>query len=82
MFGTDWSLSFLSMCSRWHSAGTFNIRSRLFEQVYVICGYNEGFMIACINTLTREPSQLIHADFAHILPICRGHHAKTKPKRI
>ena len=32
--------------------------------------------------LTREPPQLIRADFAHILSIYRGHHAKKKPKRI
>ena len=32
--------------------------------------------------LTREPPQLIHADFVHILSIYRGHHAKKKPKRI
>ena len=34
------------------------------------------------NQLTREGPQLIHADFAHILPICRGYYAKKKPKRI
>ena len=34
------------------------------------------------DSLTREPPQLIRADFAHILSIYRGHHAKKKPKRI
>ena len=35
-----------------------------------------------LTPLTREPPQLIRADFAHILSIYRGHHAKKKPKRI
>ena len=35
-----------------------------------------------MKKLTREPLQLIHADFVHILSIYRGHHAKKKPKRI
>jgi hypothetical protein len=34
------------------------------------------------NLLTREPSQLINADFAYIFPICRGHYAKKNPKRV
>ena len=32
--------------------------------------------------LTREGLQLIHPDFGDILPICRGHYAKKKSKRI
>ena len=32
------------------SDGTFDVRALLFEQVYVVCGYNQGFIIPCIYT--------------------------------
>ena len=65
MFGTDWSLSFLSMCSRWHSDGTFDVRPLLFEQVYVVCGYNEEFMIPCIYTLSTKKDELTYSKIFH-----------------
>ena len=65
MFGTDWALSFLSMCSRWHSDGTFDVRPLLFEQVYVVCGYNEGFMIPCIYTLSTKRDELTYSKIFH-----------------
>ena len=40
-----------------------------------------GVFLARIR-LTRDSPQLIRADFAHILSISRGDHAKKKPKAI
>ena len=70
MFGIDWSLSFLSTCSRWHSDGTFDVRPLLFEQVYLVCGYNEGFMIPCIYVLTTKKDETTYSKiFSHIVTL-------------
>ena len=67
MFGTDWSLSFLSMCSQWHVDDTFDVRSLLFEQVYVVCGHNAEFMILCIYTLSTKKDKLTHSEVLFII---------------
>ena len=53
------------MCSRWHSDGTFDVRPPLFEQIYVVCRYNEGFMIPCIYTLRTKRDELTYSKIFH-----------------
>ncbi|CAF4181719.1 unnamed protein product [Rotaria sordida] len=70
IFATDWSLSFLSACSRWHSDGTFNVTPLRFEQVYVVCGFSEGFMIPCVYALTTRKDQITYSKlFHHIITL-------------
>ncbi|CAF3096591.1 unnamed protein product, partial [Rotaria sp. Silwood2] len=70
IFATDWSLSFLSTCSRWHSDGTFRVTPLLFEQVYVICGFSEGFMIPCVYSLTTRKDETAYTKiFRHIIAL-------------
>ena len=83
MFGTDWSLSFLSMCSRWHSNGIFDVRPLLFEQVYVVCGYNEGFMIPCIYTLSTKRDELTYSKIFHnIIKLGVDRRVTMKPSQL
>ncbi|CAF1402788.1 unnamed protein product [Rotaria sordida] len=70
IFATDWSLSFLSACSRWHSDGTFNVTPLRFEQVYVVCGFSEDFMIPCVYALTTRKDQITYSKlFHHIITL-------------
>jgi hypothetical protein len=70
MFGTQWSIQFLSYCSRWHADGTFKIRPLLFAQIYIIFGYFDGFLIPCLYCLTSKQNQTTYEKiFNHILSI-------------
>ena len=53
------------MCSWWLSDGTFDVRPLLLEQVYVACGYNQGFIIPCIYTLSTKKDQLTYSKIFH-----------------
>ena len=60
MFASDWSLIFLSKCEQWHSDGTFTIRPLIFEQVYILCGFSNGFIIPCVYCLTTKKDEQVY----------------------
>ena len=55
IFASEWSLASLSSCLRWHCDGTFCIRiACLLEQLYILCGFSNGYMIPCVYCSTSE----------------------------
>ena len=74
MFGSQWSLIFLSYCSRCHADGTFLTRPLLFAQIYIIFGYFDGFLVPCIYCLTSRQNQVTYEKlFNHLISIGLTH---------
>jgi hypothetical protein len=70
IFGSQWNITFLSYCTRWHADGTFLTRPLLFAQIYIIFGYLDGFLIPCFYCLTSKQNQLVYEKiYNHILLI-------------
>ncbi|CAF3303956.1 unnamed protein product [Rotaria socialis] len=70
LFGSRWSIKFLSFCSGWHADGTFLTRPLLFAQIYIIFGYFDGFLIPCIYCLTSRQDQVTYEKILnHIISI-------------
>ncbi|CAF1431473.1 unnamed protein product [Rotaria magnacalcarata] len=70
MFGSQWSITFLSYCPRWHADGTFLTRPLLFAQICIIFGYFDGFVIPCIYCLTSKKDQIVYEKiFNHLISI-------------
>ena len=72
MFASDWSLIFLSECEQWHSDGTFTIRPLIFEQIYILCGFSNGFMIPRVYCLTTKKDEQVYMKiFGHVISLAR-----------
>ena len=73
IFASDWSLIFLSECEQWHSDGTFTIRPLIFEQVYILCGFSNGFMIPRVYCLTTKKDEQVYTKiFGHGISLARS----------
>ncbi|CAF4332865.1 unnamed protein product [Rotaria socialis] len=82
MFASDWSIRFLSSCSQWHSDGTFKCRPLLFEQVYILFGFN-NFMIPCVYCLTTKKDENVYVKILqHLLTIASQKGVILNPTRI
>jgi hypothetical protein len=84
IFGSPWSIRFLSYCSRWHADGTFKTRPLLFAQIYIIFGYFEGFLIPCFYCLTSKQNQTTYEKiFNHVSSIGLSHlNLKFSPEAL
>ena len=83
MFALDWSLIFLSECEQWHSYGTFTIRLLIFEQVYILCGFSNGFMISCVYCLTTKKDKQVYTKiFGHVISLARKLDLNLQPRRL
>ncbi|CAF1566956.1 unnamed protein product, partial [Didymodactylos carnosus] len=82
VFGADWSNRFLLLCDLWHSDGTFKVRSVLFEQLYIIFGFNNGFMIPCAYSLTTRKNAVVSTKILlHLSELGNKLNIKMNPKR-
>ena len=83
MFASDWSLIFLSECEQWHSDGTFTIRPLISEQVYILCGFSNGFMIPCVYCLkTKKDEQVYTKIFGHVISLARKLDLNLQSRRL
>ncbi|CAM2715360.1 unnamed protein product [Rotaria socialis] len=83
MFASDWSLIFLSQCEQWHSDGTFSIRPLIFAQVYILCGFSNGFMIPCVYCLTTKKDEQVYTKiFGHVISLARKLNLNLQPRRL
>ena len=83
MFASDWSLIFLSECERWHSDGTFIIQPLIFEQVYILCGFSNGFMIPRVYCLTTKKDEQVYTKiFGHVISLARKLDLNLQPRRL
>jgi len=83
MFGTDWSLRFLSSCPQVHADGTFSTKPIIFAQIYIIFGFNNGFMIPCIYCLTTKRDEILYKKvFNHLITLCANINLTFSPKRF
>jgi hypothetical protein len=72
MFASGWSLIFLSECEQWQSDGTFSIRPLIFVQVYILCGFSNGFMIPCVYCLTTKKDEQVYTKISgHVISLVR-----------
>jgi hypothetical protein len=83
MFGSEWSLKFLSLCTQVHADGTFNTRPLLFAQIYIIFGFDNGYMVPCIYCLTTKFDKILYKKiFNHIITLCANINLTFSPQRF
>ena len=83
MFGSDWSLRFLSSCSQVHADGTFCTRPLIFAQIYIVFGFNNGYMIPCIYCLTTKRDETLYNKvFNHLKILCANMDLSLSPQRF
>ena len=82
MFASDWSIHFLSSCSKWHSDGTFKCRPLLFSQVYILFGFN-NLMISCVYCLRTKKDENVYIKiFQHLMSRANQKGIVLNPTRI
>ncbi|CAF1041601.1 unnamed protein product [Didymodactylos carnosus] len=69
IFGSEWSIRFLSSCLLWHSDATFDVRPLLFAQLYIIFGFNNRYMIPCACGLTTEQNKITHTKIFDLIAL-------------
>ena len=83
MFASDWSLIFLSECEQWYLDGTFTIRPLIFEQVYILCGFSNGFMIPRVYCLTTKKDEQVYTKiFEHVISLAQKLDLNLQPRQL
>ncbi|CAF3408245.1 unnamed protein product [Rotaria socialis] len=83
MFGSQWSLRFLSSCTQVHADGTFSTRPLIFAQVYIVFGFAQGYMIPCIYCLTTKFDKILYTKIVnHIIILCAKDNLNFSPQRF
>jgi len=83
IFGSDWSLRFLSSCSQVHADGTFSTRPIIFAQIYIVFGFDKDYMIPCIYCLTTKRDEVLYKKiFTHLITLCANINLTFSPKRF
>ncbi|CAF1495328.1 unnamed protein product [Didymodactylos carnosus] len=83
IFGSEWSIRSLSSCSLWHSDGTFKVRPLLFEQLYIIFGFQNGSMIPCAYCLTTRKNSVVYTKILrHLIEYGKKLTVEMNPQRL
>ena len=83
MFGSAWRLHFLSSCKQIHADGTFKPRPLLFSQLYILFGFDNGFMIPCIYYLSTKRNEILYKKiFNHVVALCADMNLNFSPQRF
>ncbi|CAF0743029.1 unnamed protein product [Didymodactylos carnosus] len=83
IFGSEWSIRFLSSCSFWHSDGTFKVRPLFFEQLYIVFGFQNGFMIPCTYSLTTRKNSVVYTKILrHLIEYGKKLNVEMNPQRL
>ncbi|CAF4602757.1 unnamed protein product, partial [Didymodactylos carnosus] len=83
IFGSQWSICFLASCSLWHSDGTFTVRPLLFQQLYIIFGFNNGYMIPCAYSLTTKKNAIVYSKILiHLIELGKKFNVTMNPERL
>jgi len=83
MFGSNWSLKFLCLCSQVHADGTFSTRPLIFAQIYIVFGFDKGYMIPCIYCLTTKRDEILYKKvFSHIKNLCANINLNFSPSKF
>ncbi|CAF4616249.1 unnamed protein product, partial [Didymodactylos carnosus] len=70
-------------CSLWHSDDTFKVRPLLFQQLYIIFGFNNGYMIPCAYSLTTKKNAIVYSKILiHLIELGKKFNVIMNPERL